>query len=191
MTPVKNMAASVKARLNNKAKVDGKAPDYYQECVSAPGFIHGGVDALPLYSPVLYNGGMANRTPYKTNKNVAYDCKYHVVWTPKYRRKVLVNGVEQRLKEILQEVADELQCEIVELEVMPDHVHILCEVDPQFGIHRLVKRFKGRSSRVLREEFPRLKSRLPTLWTHAYFVATVGGAPLQVIKQYIENQKNV
>jgi len=134
---------------------------------------------------------MANRTPYKTNKNVAYDCKYHVVWTPKYRRKVLVNGVEQRLKEILQEVADELQCEIVELEVMPDHVHILCEVDPQFGIHRLVKRFKGRSSRVLREEFPRLKSRLPTLWTHAYFVATVGGAPLQVIKQYIENQKNV
>ena len=134
---------------------------------------------------------MANRTPYKTNKNVAYDCKYHVVWTPKYRRKVLVNGVDQRLEEILREVADELQSEIIELEVKPDHVHLLCEVDPQFGIHRLVKRFKGRSSRFLRQEYPWLKSRLPTLWTNSYFVATEGGAPLQVIKQYIENQKRV
>ena len=72
---------------------------------------------------------------------------------------------------------------------MPDHVHLLCEVDPQFGVDRLVKRLRGRSSRLLRQEFPWLKSRLPTLWTNSYFVATVGGAPLSVIKQYIENQK--
>lgn len=77
------------------------------------------------------------------------------------------------------------------MEVMPDHVHLLISVAPQFGIHHLVKQMKGRSSRYLRQEFPHLKSRLPTLWTNSYFVATVGGAPLEVIKKYIENQKNV
>jgi putative transposase len=74
---------------------------------------------------------------------------------------------------------------------MPDHVHLPVEIDPQSGVHRLVKAIKGRSSRVLREEFPTLKSRLPTLWTNSYFVATVGGAPLEVVKKYVENQKNV
>src|SRR2546421_11619362 len=80
---------------------------------------------------------------------------------------------------------------IEELEVMPDHVHLLVEVDPQFGIHRLVKLIKGRSSRYLRLEFPSLTTRMPSLWTNSYFVSTVGGAPLSVMKQYIENQKHV
>jgi len=127
---------------------------------------------------------------FKNNKNVVYSCKYHVVFCPKYRRKVLVNGIDVRLKEIISEVANELQVDILEMEVMPDHVHILCEVDPQFGIHKVVRHVKGRSSRLLRQEFAQLRSRLPTLWTNSYFVATVGGAPLSVIKQYIENQKN-
>jgi putative transposase len=126
---------------------------------------------------------------YKNNRNIVYSCKYHVVWCPKYRRPVLVDGVDVRLKEIIHQTATELQAEVIELEVMPDHVHLLCEVDPQFGIHRLTKRLKGCSSRLLRQEFPWLKSRLPTLWTNSYFVATVGGAPLEVIKQYIEQQK--
>ena len=128
---------------------------------------------------------------YKSNQNIIYSCKYHVVWCPKYRRRVLTSEVEERLKAILREVAEERQAEIIELEVMPDHVHLLIEVDPQFGIHRLVRLMKGRSSHHLRQEFPWLKSRLPTLWTNSYFVSTVGGAPLAVIKQYIENQKNV
>jgi putative transposase len=134
---------------------------------------------------------MANKCAFKSNKNIVYSCKYHGVWTPKYRRKVLVRGVDVRLKEIVHEVADELQCEIFELEIMPDHVHLLCEVDPQLGIHRFVKRVKGKSSRWLRGEFDWLTSRLPTLWTNSYLVATVGGAPLAIIQQYIENQKNV
>lgn len=134
---------------------------------------------------------MRTYVSYKSNRNVVYFCKYHVVWCPKYRRRVLANGVDIRLKEIINETAVELQAEIIELEVMPDHVHLLVEIDPQFGIHRLVKRLKGRSSRLLRREFPALKSRLPSLWTNAYFVSTVGGAPLEVIKQYIENQKHV
>ena len=128
---------------------------------------------------------------YKSNHNIVYSCKYHVVWCPKYRRRVLTSEVEERLKAILREVAEERQAEIIELEVMPDHVHLLVEVDPQFGIHRLIRLMKGRSSHHLRQEFPWLKKRLPTLWTNAYFVSTVGGAPLAVIKQYIENQKNV
>ena len=133
---------------------------------------------------------MAKRE-YKTNHNVAYSCKYHVVWCPKYRRSVLVAGVDERLKEIIRDVCAEHQAELLELEVMPDHVHLLVEVDPQLGIHKLIKLLKGRSSRLLRQEFPHLKKRLPTLWTNSYYVATVGGAPLAVIKQYIGNQKNV
>lgn len=128
---------------------------------------------------------------FKSNNNIVYSCKYHVVWCPKYRRKVLVNGVDTRLKEILQEVVSETAGEILEVEVMPDHVHVLVEIDPQYGIAKLVRNMKGRSSRLLRQEFSWLKSRLPTLWTNSYFVSTVGGAPISVVKQYIENQKNV
>ena len=127
---------------------------------------------------------------YKSNLNVVYSCKYHVIWCPKYRRSVLINGVDARLKEIIQSVGTEFKSEVLELEVMPDHVHLLVEVDPQFGIHRLIKLMKGRSSRMLRAEFPWLKSRLPTLWTNSYFVSTIGGAPLEVVKQYIEQQKD-
>ena len=128
---------------------------------------------------------------YRSTRNVVYSCKYHIVWSPKYRRKVLNDQIAARLKSILREVAAEHQAVVLELEVMPDPVHLLCEVDPQYGIHRLVRQMKGRSSRLLRQEFPTLRSRLPTLWTNSYFVSSCGGAPLAVIKQYIENQKNV
>jgi putative transposase len=104
---------------------------------------------------------------------------------------VLIDQIAERLKAILREIAAEHQATVLELEIMPDHVHLLCEVDPQYGIHRLVRQMKGRSSRLLRQEFPTLRSRLPTLWTNSYFVFTCGGAPLAVIQQYIENQKNV
>ena len=126
---------------------------------------------------------------YKSNKNIVYSCHYHVVWCPKYRRKVLVNGVDDRLKDIIFTASQELGAEVHQVEVMPNHVHLLVEVDPQLGIHRLIKTLKGRSSRILRTEFPWLKSKLPTLWTNSYFVSTTGGAPLSVIKQYIEKQK--
>ena len=101
----------------------------------------------------------------------------------------MTNGVGVRLKELLLEYAANLSVDILEMEIMPDHVHILMEVDPQFGIHKAVKSLKGYTSRILRNEFPFLKTKLPTLWTNSYFVSAVGGAPLEVIKQYIENQK--
>ncbi len=138
---------------------------------------------------MLYNINMTGK--YKSNNNIVYSCKYHIVWCPKYRRKVLIQGVDIRLKEILEEVSVEFQADLIEMEIMPDHVHILVECDPQFGIAKLIRYMKGRSSRLLRQEFPWLKSRLPSLWTNSYFVSTVGGAPISIIKQYIENQKNV
>lgn len=128
---------------------------------------------------------------YKSNRNIVYSCKYHVVFCPKYRRRVLVDGVDERFKEIAREVAGDLHFDIIEMEVMPDHVHLLLEVDPQVPIHKAIKRVKGRTSHDLREEFPWLKSRIPSLWTNSYFISTVGGAPVSAVKQYIENQKSV
>lgn len=126
---------------------------------------------------------------YKSNNNIFFSCKYHVVWCPKYRRKVLAGDVAERLKELIKETCNKNQSELMELEIMPDHVHLVVEVDPQFGIHKLVKLIKGYSSKILRDEFPFLKTKIPTLWTNSYFVSTVGGSPLEVIKKYIENQK--
>ena len=142
----------------------------------------------------------------KHNNNVTYRCHYHVVWCPKYRRKVITSldpkldnppiegdpgPVDERLKQIIRDVCDETGSELLELETMPDHVHLLVDCDPQYGINRLVRLIKGRTSRYLRSEFPSLKRRLPTLWTNSYFVATVGGAPLSIVKQYVQNQRNV
>ncbi|QIA26675.1 IS200/IS605 family transposase [Thermaerobacter sp. PB12/4term] len=131
------------------------------------------------------------RRRFKSDRSVVYSCQYHVVWCPKYRRRVLVDGVDDHLKAILREVARERQAEMIEMKVMPDHVHLLVQVDRQFGIHRLVRLMEGRSSRILRQESPWLRSQLPTRWTNSYVVATVGGAPLAVNKQYIEQQKRV
>lgn len=126
---------------------------------------------------------------YKNNNNVIYSCKYHVVFCSKYRRKVLVGDIETRLKTIICHVCEEKHIDLIEMEVMPDHVHLLIEVDPQFGIHRAVKSIKGVSSRILRTEFKELTTRLPSLWTNSYFVSSVGGAPLEVVKRYIESQE--
>lgn len=127
---------------------------------------------------------------FKSNNNIVYNCKYHVVWVTKYRRPVLTQEIENRLKEILKNIAIEIQADILEMEVGDmNHVHILMSLDPQLGVHKAVRKFKGASSRYLRKEFPQLKSRLPTLWTNSYFVSTVGGAPLAKIKEYIQNQK--
>jgi putative transposase len=125
---------------------------------------------------------------YKSNRNVVYSCKYHVVFCPKFRRPVLADGVDLRLKEILADVAVETRSELHNVEVMPAHLHVLVEVDPRSGIRKFVKPLTGRSSRLLRQEFPHMRSRLPTLWTNSYFdnyfVSTVGGPPSSAVRQY-------
>ncbi|HEU5199075.1 MAG TPA: IS200/IS605 family transposase [Ktedonobacterales bacterium] len=125
----------------------------------------------------------------RSNHNVVYICRYHVIFCPKYRRKVLTSPIDERLKMILAEQIKQWGQDLIELEVMPDHVHLLVGCDPQFGIHRLVKLLKGYSSHALRQEFPSLKRRLPSLWTNSYFCATTGGVTLDTLKRYVENQK--
>ena len=136
---------------------------------------------------MLYNAFMRK---FKSNNSVVYDSKYHIIWCTKYRRKLIDRQVETRLKQVVSDVAKEKGAEILEMEANEDHFHLLVSVDPQYGIHRLVKQMKGRSSRILREEFPHTKSRVPTLWTNSYCCITAGGAPISAIKQYIESQNN-
>jgi len=128
-------------------------------------------------------------TVVKSNQNIVYSCHYHVVFCPKYRRKVLVNGVDTRLKVLLRETIEKWGQELVDCEVMPDHVHLLVGCSPQFGIHRLVKFVKGATSHQLRQEFPLLKKKLLSLWTNSYYCGTTGGVTLETIRKYVENQK--
>jgi putative transposase len=125
---------------------------------------------------------------YRSANKTVYSAKYHLIWCPRYRRRVLVGAVEERLKDILAQVAVRVGAEIVEIEVMPDHVHLLVEIPPPVAFSRFVQLAKGRSSRLLRREFPHLL-RLPCLWSPSWFVSTVGGAPLEVVRRYVENQK--
>ena len=128
-------------------------------------------------------------TVVKNNTNIVYNCHYHVVWCPKYRRKVLVNGIDERLKVLIQECVEKWQQEFVQVEVMPDHVHLLVGCDPKFGIHRLIKFVKGATAHQLRQEYPILKQKLPSLWTNSYYCGTTGGVTLETVNRYVENQK--
>ena len=125
---------------------------------------------------------------YRSTNCSVYSAKYHLVWCPKYRRRVLVGGVDARLKEIIAQVAAEHGAEVIEVEVMADHVHLVVEVPPTVALSVFVKALKGWSSRLLRQEFAHLR-RLRSLWTRSWFVSTVGGATLEVVRRYVENQK--
>lgn len=126
---------------------------------------------------------------YAKNAGAVFSLKYHLVWCPKYRRQVLVAPVDARLKEVLAAVSESHGWTLHTLEVMPDHVHVFVEADPTACAAEIVNRLKGASSRILRDEFPSLKSRLPTLWSRSYFAGTVGSASEAVIRRYIESQK--
>ena len=127
---------------------------------------------------------------YHSDGQFIYSCMYHVIFCPKYRRSVLVDDISDRLKELVIEKQEEYKYQVLEMEVMPDHVHIILDVNPKIGIYTVVSKIKGYTSRTLREEFPELKSKLPTLWTHSRFISSVGNVSLEVVKKYIENQKN-
>jgi putative transposase len=119
---------------------------------------------------------------FRSSNKTVYSAKYHLIWCPKCRRRVLVGRVAGRLEAIVREVVAEHGGEVLGLEVMPDHVHHLVEVPPAVPLSRLVQLLKGRSSRRLRQEFPNLR-RLPALWSPSWFVSTVSGAPLDVVKR--------
>ena len=128
-------------------------------------------------------------TRYRRNAGATFSLKYHLVWCPKYRRKVLVPPYDARLREIIAEVAVEAEMTIHAVEVMPDHVHLFVEADPTLAVAEIVNRFKGRSSRLMRQEFPALRSRLPTLWSRSYYAGSVGHVSAKVVEAYIAAQK--
>jgi putative transposase len=126
----------------------------------------------------------------KINTSTIYNVCYHIIWCPKYRRKVLGEDVKIRLKELLHEKAEELEIEIEEMKVMPDHLHLFVNATPALAPHHIVQQFKGLTSRRPREEFPSLKSRLPSLWTRSDYIETIGHISEDTIRQYINDQKN-
>jgi putative transposase len=127
---------------------------------------------------------------WKHSKTTTYNIGYHFIWCPKYRRKVLVGAVADRLKELLFKKAGELQLEIATLEIMPDHIHLFVKSSPTVSPHFIVQQLKGYTSRMIREEFPHMKSRLPSLWTRSYYCESVGHISEATVRKYIEEQKN-
>jgi putative transposase len=126
---------------------------------------------------------------YAKNAGVVFSLKYHVVWCPKYRRPVLVKPVDVRLKKLLRWKAEQLELTIHEMEVMPDHVHLFVEGGPTICVAEIVNGLKGFTSHELRDEFPFLKSRLPTLWSRSYYAGSVGSVSEAVVRKYMESQK--
>jgi len=125
----------------------------------------------------------------QSNKTV-YNIGYHIIWCPKYKRKVLVGEVEKRLRELIQRKAGEIDVSIETLEVMPDHLHLFIKAPPTASPHWIVQQLKGYSSHELRKEFEPLRTRLPTLWTRSYYVESYGHISGTAVKKYVEEQKN-
>jgi putative transposase len=118
-----------------------------------------------------------------------YNIGYHLIWCPKYRRKVLQAHIADRLKELLNHKAEELDIKIAICEVMPDHVHVFVKCRPTASPHWIVQQLKGYTSRIMRQEFEPLRTRLPTLWTRSYYCESCGHISEDVVKKYIEDQK--
>lgn len=122
-------------------------------------------------------------------RHTVYQINYHFVWCPKYRRPVLTGPVSDRLVELLPQLVTDLGGEIIELVVRPDHVHLFASFPPTLAPCQIMYRPKGKTSHQLRKEFPKLKSRLPSLWTRSYYVGTAGNASSETIRKYIEAQE--
>ena len=132
----------------------------------------------------------ADMTRWTKSNTTVYNIGYHLIWCPKYRRKVLVGEVEKRLVQLLNEKSKQHSWILDTIEIMPDHVHVFIKASPVHAIQYIVNQLKGHTSRILRKEFPALRSRIPSLWTRSYYVETIGHISEKTIKQYIKDQKN-
>lgn len=124
-----------------------------------------------------------------SSRGCVYNIGYHLIWCPKYCRKVLTGEVETRFKEIIERVASENKWTIATMEVMPDHVHIFVKCGPTDIPNHIVSQFKGKTSFELRKEFEWLKTRLPALWSRSYYCESIGSISAAAITRYIEEQK--
>jgi putative transposase len=125
---------------------------------------------------------------YKSANHCVYNVSYHITWIPKYRRKILFDVVEDRLKQLLETKCALIGISIGAIECMPDHIHLFIRSNPKLSISFIVGQLKGYSSFMLRKEFSHLQN-YKSLWTNSYFVETIGHISENVIKNYIANQK--
>jgi putative transposase len=115
----------------------------------------------------------------------------HLVFVTKFRHKVFGDVHLNRMEEIMRSVCSDFECELVEFNGEPEHVHLLVNFPPKVSVSKLVNSLKGVSARRLRQEFPWLRQhyyRANKLWSGSYFAGSVGGAPINVLRQYIEQQ---
>ena len=126
---------------------------------------------------------------YNSSEHIVFSCQYHVIFCPKYRRGIFKDGLDKRLKEIFIEVADKYEFKIIEMEILPDHIHMIIDCNPRFGIMECVRKLKGTSASILTKEYPEIRTKLPSIWTRSAFISSVGSVSLDVVKKYIEEQK--
>ena len=126
----------------------------------------------------------------RKSSHVQYDIQYHIVWTTKYRYKVLVNKIALRAREIIRQCCNSMDVTIIKGSVGKDHIHILVSCPPNLSVSKLVQQIKGKTSRVLLNEYKDLKRRYwgQHLWSSGYFCRSVGTVTQEIIKEYIENQ---
>ncbi|MEM4097684.1 MAG: IS200/IS605 family transposase [Candidatus Micrarchaeaceae archaeon] len=128
---------------------------------------------------------------YNSSETSVHFIGYHFVWCAKYRRKVLEGQVAKRLRELIKQKADDMNCRIISMEVMPDHIHLFIEGSPILTPNKIIGEIKGYSSHQLRKEFKELRTRLPTLWSRSYFVSTHEHVSNKTIEKYIAEQKGM
>jgi putative transposase len=131
--------------------------------------------------------------PFRHAAHSVYDCQYHLVWTPKRRRPVLLGLVGKRLTALFIEIGESYDIDILELHVAPDHVHIYCSFPPRLSISQAVTRLKSLSARTLFREFPDLRRRMISgeLWEGGYFARTAGDSLTgDIIRRYIRNHRD-
>ena len=126
---------------------------------------------------------------YSTGCHTVFHHRYHIVWTPKYRYKVLTGALRKRIRVIIKQVCEELKVDIISGVLSTDHVHMFVEIPPHVSVSYFMQRVKGRSSRKIQQEFPDLKKRYwgRRFWARGYFCTTSGNITDDVILQYLES----
>jgi len=141
-----------------------------------------GLDSGPKLYYIMFMDNI-----YRHNKGCVVHIKYHLIWVPRRRRRVMVGDVAQRLEFLLREKACELQLNIEHLVIQPEHLHLFIEAPPSFSVSQILYRLKGYTARILRKEFSHLR-RMPSMWTTSYFASTAGKVSEETIRRYIQAQ---
>ncbi len=128
---------------------------------------------------------------YISTETTVYACEYHIIWCVKYRRSALSQEIQARLKALIIDRQEGYGYIVREVESMPDHIHLLVSIPPDVSVTSIIHKIKGYTAKILRDEFPVLKRKLPCLWTRGKLVASVGSVTLETLKQYVESQKGV